>query len=68
MSEKTRAAVEIFVHKVSMEGLSSALENYPPGEDCPEELLHAAESATQAINDLEMVLEDLMEEYELEWS
>ena len=69
MSEdKVKKAVEDFVFKVSMEGLDYAVLNYPPNEDAPEDLRKAVDTAIEAIGEVEGLLDEYMEKYDIEYS
>lgn len=62
-----KKAVELFVFKISMNGLSDALENYTPGVDAPKDLYKAAQTAAKANNKVESLLYKYMEKYDLEF-
>ena len=66
MTEKE--AVELFVFKVSSEGLDYAIQNYPPKSDAPEDLIKAVDKARKSLDKVESLLEKYMEKYDLEYT
>lgn len=67
LNKKQIEALELFVAKVSFEGIDYALANYSP-EGCPQDFMDAAENARIAIAQFESLMEMYMEEYDLEYS
>ena len=65
LTEEQLEALEIFVFKVSMDGYAYAIENYPPKE-LPKSIY--SQLRTLPSIEAENYLEELMEEYGLEYS